>query len=130
MLYVYCLFQIPAVSFFHEYILVFKRLWPRYTSIDWSQNTGHRICSRPLKQWCHMLKLYCRYEYIRPYMINRIWSLKQLWLQVNGHAWFHLHGLRWPVRNGEGVKNSKRKYMFPAGFEPTPRPSMTGKSAP
>ena len=25
-------------------------------------------------------------------MINRIWSLKQLWLQVNGHAWFHLHG--------------------------------------
>ena len=24
------------------------------------------------------LKLYCRYEYTRPYMINRIWSLKQL----------------------------------------------------
>ena len=34
------------------------------------------------------LKLYCRYLYTRPYMINRIWSLKQLWLQVNGHAWF------------------------------------------
>ena len=41
--------------------------------------------------------------------------------QVNGHAWFHLHGLRWPVRNGEGAKNSKWKYMFQAGFQPTPR---------
>ena len=76
------------------------------------------------------LKLYCRYLYTIPYMINRILSLKQLWLQVNGHAWFHLHGLRWPVRNGDGAKNSKWKYMFPAGFEPTPRQSMTGKSAP
>ena len=75
-----------------------------------------------------LLKLYCRYLYTRPYMINRIWSLKQLWLQVNGHAWFHLHGLRWPVRNGEGAKNSKWKYMFPVGFELTPRQSMTGKS--
>ena len=44
-------------------------------------------------------------------MINRTWSLKQLLLQVNGHAWFHLHGLRWPVRNGEGAKNSKWKYV-------------------
>ena len=74
------------------------------------------------------LKLYCRYLYTRPYLINRIWSLKQLWLQLNGHAWFHLHGLRWPVRNGEGAKNSKWKYMFPAGFEPAPRQPMTGKS--
>ena len=82
---------------------------------------------RYLKMW---LKLYCMYLYTRPYMINRIWSLKQLWLQANGHAWFHLHGLRWPVRNGEGAKNSKWKYMSPAGFEPTPRQSMTGKSAP
>ena len=37
------------------------------------------------------LKLYCRYEYKKHYMINRILGLKQLWLQVNGHAWFHLH---------------------------------------
>ena len=44
-------------------------------------------------------------------MINRIWSLKPLWLQVNGHAWFHLHELRWPVRNGEGAKNSKWKFF-------------------
>ena len=81
--------------------------------------------------WIHkQLKLYCRYEYTRSYMINRIWSLKQLWHQVNGHAWFHLHGLRWPVRNGEGAKNSKWKYMSPAGFEPTPCQSTTGKSAP
>ena len=83
-----------------------------------------RVCSD------FALKLYCRYEYTRPYMINRIWILKQLWLQVNGHAWFHLHGLSWPVRNGEGAKNSKWKYMFPAGYEPTPRQSSTGKSAP
>ena len=75
------------------------------------------------------LKLYCGYKYTRPCMINRIWGLKRLWQQVNGHAWFHLHGLRWPVRNGEGAKNSKWKYMLPARFKPTPRQSTTGKSA-
>ena len=59
-------------------------------------------------------------------MINRIWGLKQLWLQVNGRAWFHLHGIHLPVRNGvEGAKNSKWKYMSPAGFEPTPRHDTT-----
>ena len=30
------------------------------------------------KLYSLILKLYCRYEYTRPYMINRIWSLKQL----------------------------------------------------
>ena len=74
-----------------------------------------------------LLKLYCRYLYTRPCMLNHIWGLKQLWLQVNGHAWFHLQRLRWPVRNGEGAKNAKWKYMSPAGFEPTPRQSKTGK---
>ena len=44
-------------------------------------------------------KLYCGYKYVRPCMINRIWGLKQLWLQVNGHGWL--------------------KYLSPAGFEPT-----------
>ena len=96
--------------------------------------------SAPISQWhwfcstCLLecdpninLKLYCRYLYTRPCMINHIWGLKQLWLQVNGHAWFHLQRLRWPVRNGEGAKNSKWKYMSPAGFEPTPRQSKTGK---
>ena len=76
----------------------------------------------------YTLKLYCRYLYTKPCMINHIWDLKQLWLQVNGHAWFHLQRLRWPVRNGEEAKNSKWKYMSPAGFEPTPRQSTTGKS--
>ena len=33
-------------------------------------------------------------------------------------------------RNGEGAKHSKWKYMYPVGFEPTPRQSTTGKSAP
>ena len=73
------------------------------------------------------LKLYCRYLYTRSCLINHIWGLKQLWLQVNGHAWFHLQRLRWPVRNGEGAKKSKWKYMSLAGFEPTPRQSTTGK---
>ena len=36
-----------------------------------------------------ILKLYCGYKYTRPNMINRIWGLNQLWLQVNGHAWLH-----------------------------------------
>ena len=75
----------------------------------------------------HILKLYCRYLYTWPCMINHIWGLKQLWLQVNGHGWFHLQRLCWPVRNGVGAKNSKWKYMFPAGFEPTTRQSTTGK---
>ena len=66
------------------------------------------------------LKLYCGYKYTIPCMINRILGLEQLRLQVNSHAWFHSHGIRWPVRNGEGAKKSKWKYMFPAGFEPTP----------
>ena len=49
-------------------------------------------------------------------MINCIWGLKQLWLQVNCHALFHLHGIQWAVRNRLRLKNSKWKYMSPAGF--------------
>ena len=68
------------------------------------------VCTiRIVKQF--YLKLYCRYEYTRPYMINRIWGLKQLWLQLNGHAWFHLHGLRWPIWNGEGAKFKMKIYV-------------------
>ena len=90
---------------------------------------SHKIKLRILRDegGLSVLKLYCRYLYTRPCMINHIWGLKQLWLQVNGHAWFHLQRLRWPVRNGEGAKNSKWKYMSPAGLEPTPRQSTTGK---
>ena len=80
--------------------------------------------SNPLFNEVH-LKLYSGYKYSMPSMINRIWGLKQLWLQVNGHAWFHLHGHRWAVRNGEWTKNSKLKYMSPAGFEPMPRRPTT-----
>ena len=77
-----------------------------------------------------ILKLYCGFRYTTLCMINRIWILKQLWLQVNGHAWFHLQRLRWPVRNGEGAKNPKWKHLSPGGFELTSRQSTTGKSAP
>ena len=81
-------------------------------------------------RYCVILKLYCGYLYTRPCMINRIWGIKQLWLQVNGHAWFHLHGIHLPVRNGaEGAKNSKWKYLSPAGFEPTPRHDTTSGTA-
>ena len=48
-------------------------------------------------------KLYCGYKYTRPFIIMS-GSLKQLWLQVNGHAWFHLLGLRRPVRKGNKRK--------------------------
>ena len=69
------------------------------------------------------------YKYTKPCIINRIWGLKQLWLNVNGHAWFHLQRLRLHVRNRKGAKNSKWKYLSQAGFEPISRQSTTGKSA-
>ena len=62
--------------------------------------------------WTATLKLHCGYKYTRPCMINCIWSLKQLWLQVSGHPWFHLHGLRWPVRNGEGRKFNVLSHLY------------------
>ena len=52
------------------------------------------------------LKLYCGYKYTKHCMINCIWSLKQRYLQLNGHAWFHLQGLCRPVR-----KANKRFYV-------------------
>ena len=113
-------------------ILVFAITWPVVACILGCENTLTKVrknMSRATQTFRSdvLLKLYCRYLYTRPCMINHIWGLKQLWLQVNGHAWFHLQQLRWPVRNGEGAKNSKWKYMSPAGFEPTPRQSTTGK---
>ena len=69
-------------------------------------------CKYKLDYLCMVyLKLYCGYKYTRPYMINRIWSLKQLWLQVNGHAWFHLHGLRWPFGTGGSEKFKMEIYV-------------------
>ena len=132
-----------SLSSVHKSSLTLKgQLFPQ-VSCSWpldnrKQHSKQHVLQRMMKNTyllpriCEMrkyLKLYCRYEHTKPCMINRIWGLKQLWLQVNGHAWFHLQRLRWPVRNGEGAKNSKWKYMSPAGFEPTPRQSTTGKSA-
>ena len=107
-----------------EILFLSKLVWSRYLFInDLIDETGNFMNYRVFSRTYDLnvsyisyadilsLKLYCRYEYTRPYMINRIWSLKQLWLQVNGHAWFHLHGQRWPVLNGEGAKNSKWKYV-------------------
>ena len=65
------------------------------------------------------LKLYCDYKYTRSFMINRVWGLKQLWLQVNGHAWCHLLGLRGPERKGEKRKiQNENTCMYPPGIEP------------
>ena len=85
---------------------------------------ANKKCTSILK---FLLKAILQVLIYKAFMINHIWGLKQLWLQVNGHAWFHLQRLRWPVRYGEGAKNSKWKYMSPAGFEPTPRQFTTGK---
>ena len=85
---------------------------PQEQSLDYTGAWTIEIIKHPLSECNYRiyininLKLYCGYKYTRPCMINRIWDVLQLWLQVNGHAWFHLHGLQWPVRNGEGAKNS------------------------
>ena len=113
------LFQVMC----YNYTVVFKNFDD--FSLFWN------ILSLPYRLYhLHNIWLYCRYEYTKPCMINRFWGLKHLWLQVYWHAWFHLQRLRWPVQNGEGAKNSKWKYISPAGLEPTPRQSTTGKSAP
>ena len=64
------------------------------------------------------LKLYYRYKYPKPCMINRIGGLKQIWLQVNGQAWFYLQRICWPVRNGEGAKNWKWKICLQRDSNP------------
>ena len=64
------------------------------------------------------LKLYCGYKYTTHFMINRVRVLKQLWLQVNSHAWFYLLGLRRSVRKGSKRNNSWWKYMSPPGIKP------------
>ena len=112
-----------------------KQLWLQKNSHGWFHLHGLRWASRNGEgvnnsKWKYKsptgfdvytpLKLYCGYKYTRPCMINRIWGLHQLWLQMNGHGWFHLHVLRWAIRKGEGANNSKWKYMSPTGFEPTP----------
>ena len=60
-------------------------------------------------------------------MINRVWGLKQLWLQVNGHAWFgtfsillHLKRLNWPVREGNKrkIQNENRRLRQVSNQQP------------
>ena len=73
------------------------------------------------------LQLHCGYKYTRPCMINRIWGLKQLWLQVNGHAWFYLHEILWAV--WAGIEKFKMTLYSYNTFEPTPRHATNGESA-
>ena len=49
------------------------------------------VCLEMYVKCTFWLKLFCGYKYTRPCIESN-----QLYLQVNGHAWFHLHGLRWP----------------------------------
>ena len=75
------------------------------------------------------LRLQCSYNDTMSYVINRTWCLKQRWLQVNGHASFHLHMLHWTVRNRKGAKNSKFKIYVSSGIRIHARHSMTVQSA-
>ena len=61
-------------------------------------------------------------------MINRTWGLKELWLQVNGHDWFHLHGIHWSVWNQAGIERLKIKIYVSSGNEPTPCHTTTSES--
>ena len=51
-------------------------------------------------------------------MINRALGLTRLWLQVNGHAWFHLQGLRRPVRKKNYRKIQMKTHVIMLGIEP------------
>ena len=104
-----------GVSFVAKYIRRSFRCERRRTRIP--METYLFILAKPIQM---KLKLYCRYLYTRPCMINHIWGLKQLWLQVNGHAWFHLQRLRWPVRNGEGAKIQNENICLQRDSNPHP----------
>ena len=44
----------------------------------YNKNSVLKWIKNLLPKFVYMLKLYYRYEYTRPYMINRIWNLIQL----------------------------------------------------
>ena len=75
------------------------------------------------------LKLYCRYEYTRPYM--KIVSGVKInydyrWMVMLDFIYMGSADL-FGTKRERKIQNEN---MFPAGFEPTPRQSTTGKSAP
>ena len=57
-------------------------------------------------------------------MIHRIWGLKWHTLQVNGHVWFHLHGLSRPVRHG---KQDKKEEIWPSPMTKAHTPTEMSK---
>ena len=71
------------------------------------------------------LILYYSYKYARHCVINRIWGLKQLSLQMNGHAWFHFHGSVELFRTGRQRQIQNENICL----ETMPRHFATGKSA-
>ena len=75
-----------------------------------------------------MLKLYYRYEYTKPCMINCTWGLKTTMTSGEWTCLISFATALLTCWNGEGAKNSKWKYMSPAGYEPTHRQFTTGKS--
>ena len=86
----------------------------------------HAILQSHAKALITRLKLYCGYKYTRPFMINRVWGLKQLWLQVNGYAWLYLLGLCRPVWKGNKRKIQNENYMSPPRIEPANLCILTG----
>ena len=102
----------------HNFVTTFgiHRVEIMYASYD-----NHTACEGNTKMW--NLKLYCGYKYTRPCMINNIWGLKQLWLQINGLASF-FYRYCWAVRNREGAKNENENIYLQWDSNPlhvTPR---------
>ena len=93
----------------------------------WISNIVVRNIFLCLKQVYCCLTFVCMYIYKAFYDKSYLGS--KTTLTEYGHAWFHLHGIHWAVRNRLGLKNSKWKYMSPVGFEPTPRHAMAGETA-
>ena len=85
-------------------ILRKKVVWKRVIVLSWLWNILYYNWRKDI-----ILKLYCGFRYAKLCMINRIWVLKQLWLQDNGHTWFHLQRLRLICSERRESEKSKMK---------------------
>ena len=87
------------------------------------------LASLEIQNTVETLKLYCGYEYTMPCVINRIWGLKTT---MTTSQWQCLISFAWdPLSCSEqaGIEKFKKKYISPAGFEPSPRHATTGEPA-
>ena len=63
-------------------------------------------------------------------MINCIGGLKQLWLQVNGHAWFHLAWDPLSCSEHAGIEKFKMKIYVSSGIRTHLLRATTSDTAP